>query len=534
MGRFEYFKSLFVWNELEKELLAETGDSQLIKKHSSHVAVRLNKSAPIDVRVISIPHPKASKLPKLPKLPVVVFIHGLGGQLNQFEPLIDYFSYFAEVLALDLPGHGQSEGPTEWQVYTPKALVDAIEQVIVDKLPDPASQRVVLVGHSMGTQLSVRLAQRFASENTASPTCIGLVAICPPAEVPQGLRNIKNSLRCLPPFMFDIFRAADRQGGIRSKSVCRMVDPKASVEVRRQQLRTNLQVNTRAWMRTAYAFETVTPDEWRAIKYPVLVIGAKHDDVLPAEEHVDKIYNWLDPKSPASRVKPVIIHDAGHACMIEKPQLICGIVGGFVSKNVEEQLSLAWQLAFFASQSDKWSLKNEEKWRSVQPVGDRVIVHAGGNELDSRIRGMKTLRQDDATHSPRLVEQNYPDLYHVIDISREPPPYDPQTFTRINYHKFPTVSKIPPSRKEVKEFISLVDQCLQATPLDGSLVVHCHYGFNRTGFFICCYLIEKYNVSIADAIEAFRQSRFPGIKHPHFVDELYVRYELGTRRVSVS
>lgn len=430
-------------------------------------------------------------------------------------------------------------------------------------LSDPQEQEVVLIGHSMGTQLAVRLAHHLAHRMSSAPAaenfimsesdsgpkslvCVGLVAICPPAHVDPKIEALKQKLYYLPPLIFDVFRSFDRVGGLDSKSVTRLVDPKASEEVRSQQLRINLQVNTKAWIRTAYGFETVGSKEWASLQCPIYLIGAHQDHVIPCD-HVLEIHSWFDKSSVSASIQPVIVNDAGHSCMIEKYQLLCGLVGDFVSKKVDSHLSLAWQLAFLASQSDKWSLKNEQKWRSVQPVGDRVMIpgdnvsvvstpYSNSSVIDTRVRGMKTLRENDSSHSPQLVEQQYPDIYHIVDISRDQPPYDPSTFKRIKYHKFPTVSKVPPSRKEVKQFNELVDDCLAKTPHNGCLAVHCHYGFNRTGFFICAYLIERYNATVTVAVEAFKRSRSPGIKHPHFVDELYVRYELGgnNRRVSTS
>lgn len=161
--------------------------------------------------------------------------------------------------------------------------------------------------------------------------------------------------------------------------------------------------------------------------------------------------------------------------------------------------------------------KNENKWRQVEAVSDLIE--------GTHFRAMKTLRQDDAEHSPSRVEALYPDITDIIDISRETPPYDPSTFTHIVYHKFPTVSKLPPSRDEVSRYIALVDNILQRNP-DAVIGTHCHYGFNRTGFFLCCYMIERLGFTIKKALLAFRNARNPGIKHSHFIDELYVRYEL--------
>ena len=54
--------------------------------------------------------------------------------------------------------------------------------------------------------------------------------------------------------------------------------------------------------------------------------------------------------------------------------------------------------------------------------------------------------------------------------------------------------------------------------------VHCTHGFNRTGFLICSYLIEKLNFSVDGAVECFSKNRPPGIYRQNIVNELYQRY----------
>jgi hypothetical protein len=39
-------------------------------------------------------------------------------------------------------------------------------------------------------------------------------------------------------------------------------------------------------------------------------------------------------------------------------------------------------------------------------------------------------------------------------------------------------------------------------------------------------MIERLGVSVTDALQAFAEARPPGIRHAHFKDELYLRYEL--------
>jgi hypothetical protein len=55
-------------------------------------------------------------------------------------------------------------------------------------------------------------------------------------------------------------------------------------------------------------------------------------------------------------------------------------------------------------------------------------------------------------------------------------------------------------------------------------------GFNRTGFFIVCYLVERLGYDVQSAIDEFAKQRPNGIKHAHFIDELFVRYCKGLKR----
>ena len=82
-------------------------------------------------------------------------------------------------------------------------------------------------------------------------------------------------------------------------------------------------------------------------------------------------------------------------------------------------------------------------------------------------------------------------------------------------------SKKCPSESQVASFIKILSELLKE---EGQVAVHCHYGFNRTGFLIVCFLVEAWNMSVQDAIRTFSEHRSPGIKHEHFTNELIKRY----------
>lgn len=220
---------------------------------------------------------------------------------------------------------------------------------------------------------------------------------------------------------------------------------------------------------------------------------------------------------------------ASHALLYDPAtyRTLAGLIQTFLYAHVDTRLSLGWQLQHLSTEG-KWDVKNLKKWQAVRPVSEPIA---------GIFRAMKTLREIDEIHSPeKFVRDWKAKIKAVIDISHESPVYDPKGLDEggIEYHKFPTVSKIPPSAEEVKEFVKLVDR-LRSTPsfseADASLIgVHCHYGFNRTGFFLCCYLIEKESFNVQQAIDEFRLHRPPGIRHEHFLDTLFVRYCVGLKR----
>lgn len=220
---------------------------------------------------------------------------------------------------------------------------------------------------------------------------------------------------------------------------------------------------------------------------------------------------------------------ASHALLYDPAtyRTLAGLIQTFLSDHVDSRLSLGWQLQHLCTEG-KWDVKNLVKWQTVRPVSDPIA---------GIFRAMKTLREVDESHSPEIFVRDWKGkIKAVIDISHESPVYDPKGLDDrgIEYHKFPTVSKIPPTPEEVKSFNALVDG-LRWKPAppgaeDALIGVHCHYGFNRTGFFVCCYLIEKERFGIQQAIDEFRARRPPGIRHEHFLDTLFVRYCVGLKR----
>lgn len=63
-----------------------------------------------------------------------------------------------------------------------------------------------------------------------------------------------------------------------------------------------------------------------------------------------------------------------------------------------------------------------------------------------------------------------------------------------------------PNREQTSTFISLVHTFISKNPLE-CIAVHCTHGFNRTGFLIVSYLVEKMDCSLEIALEMFAKVR---------------------------
>ncbi|KAL6815109.1 hypothetical protein J3E69DRAFT_346801 [Trichoderma sp. SZMC 28015] len=252
----------------------------------------------------------------------------------------------------------------------------------------------------------------------------------------------------------------------------------------------------------------------------------------------------LPPQSqhPMRALRSIVLNGSANHTLLYSPRTVralAGLVSDFLAEHITQRLSLAWQLQHL-SREGKWDVKNLIKWQGVKPVSEPI-----GPPGKPVFRVIKTLREVDDVHCPTVFADNWGNIIKdVIDISKDQPVYDPRGLERrgIHYHKFPTVSKIPPDGDTVEQFIKLVDSVREAQreravaegwadPEQCVVGVHCHYGYNRSGYFVVCYLVEKCGFALADAIETFKTARPNGIRHSHFLDKLYMRYNLEERAI---
>ena len=109
-----------------------------------------------------------------PAKPTLVFAHGAGLDHSWFGLQSRYFGYHGRnVLAVDLPGHGRSEGP-------PIATIAGMVDWVFAMLDTLKIRKASIVGHSMGSFIALEAAarsperiERIALIGTAYPMKVG-------------------------------------------------------------------------------------------------------------------------------------------------------------------------------------------------------------------------------------------------------------------------------------------------------------------------------------------------------------------------
>lgn len=120
--------------------------------------------------------------------PSLLLIHGLGGSIQNWEPVIDHFKKHYRVVALDLPGYGKSE------IVEGDYGLDFFARHIRGLLAELGIERVSVAGHSLGGLISLHLVLNHPDmvENLILVDNAG--SHCFPGILKRALRSLPPSL----------------------------------------------------------------------------------------------------------------------------------------------------------------------------------------------------------------------------------------------------------------------------------------------------------------------------------------------------
>src|SRR5579875_2965372 len=106
--------------------------------------------------------------------PALLLLHPLGADRHVWEPVVGRLAAERTVLAVDLPGFGQSP-PLAVPSPTPAALAEAVADWLARlQVPRDGEGRVHVAGNSLGGWIALELAQRGAAASVTAIAPAGL------------------------------------------------------------------------------------------------------------------------------------------------------------------------------------------------------------------------------------------------------------------------------------------------------------------------------------------------------------------------
>jgi 2-hydroxy-6-oxonona-2,4-dienedioate hydrolase len=252
----------------------------------------------------------------------LLFIHGLGSSADRWLDIPDALSLYFHTLAIDLPGFGGSDKPSDMN-YTIEAFSDIVRQ-FMDKIRiteedqgNNKARTITLVGHSLGGYIASRIAaadnSNFldklvlvdSSGNLEKPTPLlqqYLDAAINPSK--EKVRKVFEQMVANPLLISDVFV----QGFID-----RINNPNSKYA---------FESSLRNSANTQIGIKNLNKIGEKGIL--TLIIWGMHDKVIPTQH--SQIFREAIKGSTA-----IIIPQTGHAPFTEKPALVCEYLHKFLA-----------------------------------------------------------------------------------------------------------------------------------------------------------------------------------------------------------
>ncbi|XP_029645537.1 RNA/RNP complex-1-interacting phosphatase homolog [Octopus sinensis] len=131
---------------------------------------------------------------------------------------------------------------------------------------------------------------------------------------------------------------------------------------------------------------------------------------------------------------------------------------------------------------------------------------------------------DEMRFTPNDLIEAVPQVGLVVDFTNTGRYYNPNDFKckeGIDYMKIYTEGRVIPKRSVISSFFKTVDAFLKDNSKKNKIIVaHCTHGLNRTGYFICRYMITKMNFPPQVAIDEFDKARGHKMERENYITDL--------------
>jgi len=227
----------------------------------------------------------------------LIFCHGSGGRHHHWLYQLKGLKETANPIALDLPGHGRSEGNPSDDIAVYRNWLHRIIEI-------NGLERPVIAGHSMGGAIAIDYALQYPDDY------LGLILV-----------GSGGKLRVLPSFLEEL-----EKGTVPDALSEYLYGPSASrelLEKGKKEAKDTAASIYYADLSACDKFDAM--DKLHQITKPVLIVCGSEDRLTPV-----KYSRYLEEKLPDSKVE--LIDGAGHMVMLEEPDQVNQAIIKFIKQ----------------------------------------------------------------------------------------------------------------------------------------------------------------------------------------------------------
>lgn len=243
----------------------------------------------------------------------IVLIHGFTGSKQYWEKILPVLSKTSRVIAIDLPGHGESGMGME------KYSIEDMAMLIKKLLDQLQLENVTMFGHSLGGYITLAFAERYSNYLNGF-ALLHSTANADPEEAKQGRHE--NAMKIV-------------KEGTESfiNGLAQKLFSKDHIELHALAIKKTIEIGLSASIKgvvSALLAMKDRPDRNDVLEKTdkqVLLVAGEQDQIIPPEKTFTVQRNNIDAR---------LIKGAGHMSMYEQPEELARIMNEFLSKAGEE------------------------------------------------------------------------------------------------------------------------------------------------------------------------------------------------------
>jgi pimeloyl-ACP methyl ester carboxylesterase len=240
----------------------------------------------------------------------LILLHSLGGSLIQWSPVLDRLAAEREVIAVDMPGFGESaelpEGVSPRAANLATAVLDFYDALGIEGRP-------AIAGISLGGWVAIECARQGGAT--------AVVALCPagfwkrsPEPSDRRLARARRNGRLARP----LFRPVMATARGRRRALGRFIHRPERLSPGEAQAIANAYVTAPSYDEASSLMRAGRIEELKGIKVPLTLAWAEHDTLVRNRP--------LPAKLLPKRVEQVVLPGCGHVPTWDDPDLVARIV----------------------------------------------------------------------------------------------------------------------------------------------------------------------------------------------------------------